>query len=516
VSEVARRRSALFIASLVAIVAVMLALQVASIVQESQTFDEGANLSAGYSYWKTGDYRMNREHPPLGKLLVSLPLLVLNPVLPTGDSAWATGDELAFGRAFLYHNQLPAGELLFAGRLVTIALTAVLAVTLALWVRRRAGPLAALVALLLLAFDPNILANGRYVTDDLAVTLFAFLAVILWDAALAGGRAALFVCAGAALGAALGTKYSAVFLLPVYAGLMWVYRERAETFARGCALAGGAAAIVLFAICRGNVAVYTDGLRWTLGYVGHGQLGYLFGMESVHGWWWFFPAAFALKTPIGTIVLLLATILFAARRWRALGDFGVLLLPIGVYGALCVLEHADMGVRYLLAIYPFPFAFVGIVTMKYAPRIFVAACLVATVVESTLIFPNYLAFFNVAVGGPGRGPHYLLDSNIDWGQDAIKLKRWLDAHDAGRACVSYFGSAPLAYFGINYADDVPAYWEIEKRRNLRCYAAVSVTYLYGKQFVGSDAPRWLRDRPPIAKVGYSIYVWDFRHGDPSV
>lgn len=95
------------------------------------------------------------------------------------------------------------------------------------------------------------------------------------------------------------------------------------------------------------------------------------------------------------------------------------------------------------------------------------------------------------------------------------MKRWLDARDAERPCVSYFGTAPLEYFGI-HAGDVPAYWDVAKRRALRCYVAVSVTYLYGTRFVGSDAPRWLRDRPPVAKIGYSIYVWDFRHGDPTM
>src|SRR5689334_15125020 len=56
--------------------------QFTSIRLESQTFDEGTHLVAGYRYLTTGDYRMNPEHPPLAKLWCALPLLLLRPSLP--------------------------------------------------------------------------------------------------------------------------------------------------------------------------------------------------------------------------------------------------------------------------------------------------------------------------------------------------------------------------------------------------------------------------------------------------
>ncbi len=42
---------------------------------DSQTNDEAAHLVSGYSYWTTGDWRLNPEHPPLSKLAAALPLL---------------------------------------------------------------------------------------------------------------------------------------------------------------------------------------------------------------------------------------------------------------------------------------------------------------------------------------------------------------------------------------------------------------------------------------------------------
>jgi len=66
----------------------MAALQVTSVLNDSQTYDEGVYLASGYSYLTTGDFHLNREHPPLGKLLVALPLLALHPALPVEDSSW--------------------------------------------------------------------------------------------------------------------------------------------------------------------------------------------------------------------------------------------------------------------------------------------------------------------------------------------------------------------------------------------------------------------------------------------
>ena len=41
------------------------------------------------------------------------------------------------------------------------------------------------------------------------------------------------------------------------------------------------------------------------------------------------------------------------------------------------------------------------------------------------IHPHYLAYFNAVSGGPDRGAEHLIDSNLDWGQDLVNLRRWL-------------------------------------------------------------------------------------------
>jgi len=135
----------------------------------------------------------------------------------------------------------------------------------------------------------------------------------------------------------------------------------------------------------------------------------------------------------------------------------------------------------------------------------VALLLVAC--ESALISPYYLAFFNVLVGGPDNGPRYLADSNIDWGQDILRLKTYLDRRHERSVCLGYFGNALPEYYGID-AHAVPSTEDVRRDGLPNCLTAVSVTPLMGA-YVNDDWA-WLRKEHPVAKIGYSIYVYDFR------
>ena len=157
---------------------------VLSIVQESQTVDEGVHLAAGYSHWRTGDFRLNVEHPPLFRLLAALPLLLLQPDFSPLPANWQEVEEYPIGKDFLYRNRVDADTLLFAGRSMTILLSLAFGAAVAGWSKRRFGAPAGLFTLLLLTFDPNMIAHGRYVTSDMALTVFYFLSCVCWLAYL--------------------------------------------------------------------------------------------------------------------------------------------------------------------------------------------------------------------------------------------------------------------------------------------------------------------------------------------
>lgn len=475
--------------AVLALLGVQAAVQTGSIRQEAQTWDEGIHLAAGYSYCKTGDYRMNPEHPPFSKLLCALPLLAMDVRLPADESAWRAGDELNFGALFLYTNRLSADELLFPARCMTIGLTLLLGLAIALWTRSQYGVAPALIALTLFALDPNVIAHGRYVTSDLAVTLFSFLACIAWGSP---------VLAGVCMGLALGSKFSALFLIPVFA----VYAWRTRPTLRALGTMTGTAFLVLAALYRGHVNLYLAGLARLFAHNTGGHESYLFGHISHQGWWYYFPAAFLVKWPVAVLLLIACT----AWKWR---QSTTLLIPLAIYAALCLTAHIDIGIRHLLPLIPFLYVLIAI----HLPRRIAVVALILLAAESLSIYPNYLAFFNFASGGPGQGPRYLLDSNIDWGQDTRKLKSWLDQRGVHKVCRVYFGQAILAHYGIE-EEALPGIDEPAAIRNLNCIAAASVTPLYGL-YVPNDRYRWLRAYTPVAKIGYSIYVYDLRRPAPA-
>lgn len=245
------------------------------------------------------------------------------------------------------------------------------------------------------------------------------------------------------------------------------------------------------------------------------------GMVSQTGWWYYFPVVFAVKTPAATLALLAiaaALALFALaragfRRWslrRVPFEWVVIILPALVYFAFAMASGINLGVRHLLPIYPFLFVALGAAAMKNRwSRRALPVLLLALAIESAAIYPHYLSFFNLFAGGAANGPKYLVDSNADWGQDLKNLKIYVDRNRIDKLCICYFGRARMGYYGIIHFESVPSTEEMRKGAKPDCVAAVSATALQGA-YVGMERFRWLRERQPMAKVGYSIYLYDLR------
>jgi hypothetical protein len=214
----ARRRIvavAVFAAALLSFVA----LALANILTTSPTTDEPTHLAAGWSYLKTGDYRLNPEHPPLLKKLAALPMLGM-PVTMIFGKSWddALSGPMAqwtFAHKLFYEGGNDSRAMFTRGRVVLL-LFAVLALVIAwMWARELWGWWGAALAALLMAFDPNMAAHGGLVTTDVGVSALMVAALYFYLRALRGG--AWYDAGAFALFFALAqvAKFSALVLVPI-------------------------------------------------------------------------------------------------------------------------------------------------------------------------------------------------------------------------------------------------------------------------------------------------------------
>jgi len=513
-----------FALAVAALLVTMAAAMTMAALEENDTYDEAGHLAAGYAYLVIQDYGFNAEHPPLGNMLSALPLLVLRPRLPVEHPAWRMRAAPVAGALFLYRNRVRPDVLLLAGRAVTMLFALLLGLVIALWARRHFSPAAALLSLFLFASDPNFLAHGHYVTTDLFAAFFIFCACLVWLRYLSTQRLRDLLLAGLVAGAALAVKFSAIVLWPIFA-LLDLARNRRLRAASGLRLVI-VAVLALFVIglsywsetwqvLRGELPLSRHSFLLGLGYLAEhnraGRPSYLLGEVADHGWWYYFPIAFLVKTP--SVLLVLSLVALVGALGRRLAQSGALLLPAAVYFALSLTSNLNLGIRHLLPVYPFLFVLAGAAVFhagwsRRTRLALVALAAAFQLAESVRAHPHYLAFFNSFVGGSAGGWRYLADSNLDWGQDIKKLKKHLDRLGVDEVCLAYFGTTDVAYHGLRRRP-LPTSREVASAGLPDCVAAISMNLLLGL-YVEPGSYDWLRSLPPDAVIGHSIRVYDLR------
>jgi Dolichyl-phosphate-mannose-protein mannosyltransferase len=511
----------------------------------SQTYDEAMHLAAGYSYLAKRDFRINPENPPLNKELLALPLF-LGYKLPFNPDPqhWRDGADFLIGQDFLYRSTISADRMLGLSRLPNLFLGGSLIALIGWWSYRLWGGGAAILAMGLACFEPNLIAHSSLATADMGVTLFIFLSVyFLWEY-LNSPTWWLLAATGLATGMALISKFLAILLIPMIALILATsllitredcallpLRDRPKPSTKIFQAATAFFLIVLIALWMISIAYFFQGWQpWFFGLqriltlAREGQLAFFFGEHSYQGWWSYFMVAFLIKTPVGSLVLITASVVF----YRAAGSLGrreamLLLVPVSIIFLAATQSKTNIGLRHILPVYPFLFVLASrLATVRFNRRwlaqFLVGAPLIFTAVSSLRIAPHQLAYFNEFVGGPDQGYRYLSDSNVDWGQDLKGVKAYMEKENLPIIYLSYHGTAPPSYYGIRYqyvrgtwplewpppADRVPA----EAPRKI---LAISVYNLQDVSTAYYPLFRWLWVRQPIAKIGYSIFVYDLTH-----
>jgi hypothetical protein len=264
---------------------------------------------------------------------------------------------------------------------------------------------------------------------------------------------------------------------------------------------------------------YTQGFLYTNASA-QAMPSFLAGERSDSGWWYYFPLAFLIKTPIAVLLLTMVGVGVCATRFRVLGPMPLACIgvPVAVYFAAAMASGINIGLRHILPVYPFVLL-VAAAAMKallaakrpWAP-VALTIVLVAGVAETARAYPHPLVFFNQFVGGPSNGFKYLADSNLGWGTDLRGLKAWMDERGVAHVNLAYFGQADPTYYRIDatHLPGAPGFaTDRIARPRLPGYVAISPTILQGVY----APPQWqlfyrpFIDLEPAAVIGHSLRVY---------
>ncbi len=181
---------------------------------------------------------------------------------------------------------------------------------------------------------------------------------------------------------------------------------------------------------------------------------YLFGHVYAHGVWYYFPVSLLIKSTLPELMLLvLALSAIAFGKLRRPRELLFLAVPLIIYLAAAIPSGLNIGMRHILPLYPLAIVLSagGVTALTRNSRLWqaiVAFLLCFQALTSLHAFPNYLAYSNEAFGGPANTHKYLTDSSVDWVQQLVTVKAYVqqnNIHDCWFAYWAYPAFRPAEY-----------------------------------------------------------------------
>ena len=538
-----------------------------SVTRLSITSDEIDHLHAAYRYWQCNDFGWNPEHPPLVKIVAGLPLqaMRINDPLPYACGAQNTKvvDFLA-GHQFIFANP---ERMLTAARFAVSLFPLLLLVAVWLFARKLFGLPVAIISGMLIAFEPNVLANGALITTDVAATLGFLLAVYALYCYASEPNLNRLLALGLATGFAFCAKYSMivlVFVLPAVLAADVIFFAREDRRRRLLRYAGALVAIAAMALTvlwacygfrysarPGSAAIWTPprlvmargivttkiipamesshllpqgylvGLQDVLVESEVGRPSFLLGKLYRNSNWFYFPVEASIKFTLPLLLMALVSAL-SLRFWRTRRrELLFLMLPALLFLAVCMHSGLNIGIRHLLPLLP-PltiFAAAGAWSLARSRKwamIALVSLLAFHAMSSLHAFPNYLSYSNEAWGGPSQTYRYLSHSDVDWGQAQKMVRAYVDkTHPANCFYIRSYNNLNSDY-GIPCRGISEIQWDqLESPFTGTLIAGVSAVNGVGFRGVSAEVHRALKDIKPTAKLGGSavlVYEGTFNVG----
>lgn len=532
------------------------------------------HIATGYSFLKTKDFRLNSTGPPLMEELSAVPLLLMKDIKISLDhSSWTKVQRTKFGEQFLYvDNKDNVNKIVFWARVPMVLTGVFLGFLVFLWSSKLFGFKSGVFALFLYVFSPSVLAHTRLVTMDIGASCFIFLAIFCFYLYCKNPSFKNLILSGVTFGLAQLAKYTAIylyFLYPIFFLLFWFFQKK--DFMMDYKISKNIKKLLLsivFIFLIGNFIVFcgyffelkplllndidveekityfetfiakafgndSEFLKekfvnfalnqpvpfstYIMGFLGasnqtfveHRFATMLFGDYSIKGWWYYYFVVFLLKTSISVLILLIITVLFSRGLRRDRMSELFITIPVILLMMFTMFSVLQGGVRYILPIYPFLFVYISKIInvnhqdnkglarrrLVYLLVLFLGFC---HLFSSAKTFPHYLPYFNILAGGSSNGYKCLTRVNTDLGQDLKGVANYLKQNNINRVKLSYWGFAPPEIYNINY---LPIK-DIEKEIPEQEVYAISVHQI--------DEYKWAEEFKPRCKIGYSIFIYDFR------
>jgi 4-amino-4-deoxy-L-arabinose transferase-like glycosyltransferase len=499
----------------------------------SATNDEATHVGAGLELFQYHRYLLLRENPPPPRIILSA-------------APWFGGMRYDPRGTFtdqihsVFYDQGDYKANLVRARAGTVVFFVIAAIALFFTARDALGDAGALAATFLFTMEPIVLGYSALATHDGASVAGLSVALLAFGRWLRKPDLKHALVFGLAFGFSIDCKFSSIVFVPVTCVAITAVRlvrdaGLRQRFARAIATTIPAAAVTLLMVWAGygfTVGTFgeldpfrnafgpeTQRLLTLIGphaplpasdfFAGiaalmkidkEGFVTFLDGETSTTGFRWYFPLAISLKTTIAALVLFVAGLWFALRDRTLRGPFaewGLAALGIIIISMPTAL---DLGIRYVLPFYV-PFAIAAAATvlaMMRASRAIAAiaaALLICHLGASALTHPDYFPYFNAFAGSdPSR---YLVDSNIDWGQDVLRLRGVVRRERMPSLTLSLMG--PADYLALGF----PIVYNADPWTKSHGWVAVSDhSYQMTKTQGGW---RWLPDT--YERVGKSIRLY---------
>jgi 4-amino-4-deoxy-L-arabinose transferase-like glycosyltransferase len=536
-----------------ALLALMIGVACAVVASTSSefgpTWDEPEHLAAGMELLDQGLYQYDLQHPPLGRLMIALGPWLAGAHSRGNPPPDGRVEGLAILRGGAGGDAARILRLARAGMLPFLAL-----LLLASWYVARSvlDPPGALLAAAFVASTPTLLGHAGLAALDVPAAGTCLLAIFMLQRWMDAPRAPRAFAFALAAGIAIATKLSAIpFLLVAGVTLALAHRAcgavRAAHPVRDTVLALVTIGAVInlaygwhFSDWTGADHRYSQTLNYLFGTSGgahdaayrlaaglplpdgwrlmiggiqavqvhnaQGHLSYLLGENSTNGWWYFYPVTLSAKTPLPMLLLGMAGLLLMLRGgWRE-RDARTLMPPLAFLSILvfaCSFSHINIGVRHVLVLLPLlaigaAYASVALWrSVRRELRIGVVVLLAWQLSVLPRAWPDYLAWFNEAVAEPA---HVSVDSDLDWGQDLLRLERRLAQLKVEHVAIAYSGSVDLEN------EPLPPFERLPPGVRTRGWVAISA--LARAEARGGYG--WLDFHRPVERIGRTIDLYDIR------